>query len=110
MDLPFAWDDWNLAHIARHGVGPNEAEHVIRHATPPWPEEKGEDKLLVWGATSAGALIQVVFVLKRPDELEFDSLSIEQWAEARGDDQFIYVIHAMPLTETMKKRFRRRTR
>lgn len=24
----FAWDDWNLTHIARHGVGPEEAEYA----------------------------------------------------------------------------------
>jgi hypothetical protein len=110
MELPFAWDDWNLAHIARHGVGPEEAEYVARHARPSWPEEKGDDKLLIWGPTEAGDLLQVIFVFKRPDELEFDALDIEQWADVQDEDQIIYVVHAMPLTETMKKRFRRRTR
>jgi hypothetical protein len=110
MDLTFAWDDWNLAHIARHGVGPREAEYVVHHASPPWPEEKGDDKLLVWGATAAGDMLQVIFVFKRPDELEFDALDIEHWAEVQDHDQIIYVVHAMPLTVTMKKRFRRRSR
>jgi len=110
MDLQFAWDDWNLAHIARHDVGPEEAEYVVRHASPPWPEEKGDDKMLVWGTTEAGDLLQVIFVLKQPDELEFETLDIEQWADVRDDDQIIYVVHAMPLTDTMKKRFRRRRR
>ncbi len=56
MDLPFAWYDWNLAHIAKHGVDPEEAEYVVRHASSPWPEEKGDEKLLVWGVTEADDL------------------------------------------------------
>jgi hypothetical protein len=52
---------------------------VVRHARRPRPEEKGDDKLLVWGATEAGDLVQIIFVLKQPDELEFDALDIEQW-------------------------------
>jgi hypothetical protein len=110
MDLLFAWEDWNLAHIARHGIGRKEAEYVVRHARPPWPDGKGDDKLLVWGPAESGELLQVIFVFKRPDELEFDALDIEQWADVRDDDQIVYVIHAMPLTDAMKKQLRRRTR
>ena len=85
-----------------------EAEHVIRNAQAPWPEQKGSDKLRVWGANQKGALIQVIFTLKGPDELEFDSLTAEEWADLDDDDEVIYVIHAMPLTESMKRKFRRR--
>jgi uncharacterized DUF497 family protein len=108
MDLLFAWDDRNVEHIARHGISPREAEHVVRHAQKPWPEQKGDDKLLVWGANQRGKLLQVIFTLKHPDELEFESLTAEQWAELDDDDEVIYVIHAMPLTESMKRKYRRR--
>ena len=108
MDFLFAWDDRNVEHIARHGINPLDAEHVIRRARAPWPEQKGNDKLRVWGASERGELIQVIFTLKHPDELEFDSLTAEQWADLSDDDEVIYVIHAMPLTESMKRKYRRR--
>ena len=110
MDFLFAWDDWNVEHIARHGITPQEAEHVIRHAQAPWPEQKGEDKLQVWGATELGELVQVIFTLKRSDELPFESLTADQWAELDDHDEVIYVIHAMPMTESMKRKYRRRRR
>jgi hypothetical protein len=31
----FIWDDWNEEHIARHGVEPFEAEHVVLNARRP---------------------------------------------------------------------------
>jgi len=108
MEFLFAWDDWNVEHIARHGISPLEAEYVVRHAQAPWPEQKGDDKLRVWGATERGELLQVIFTLKRPDELDFDSLTAEQWADLDDDDEVIYVIHAMPLTDSMKRKYRRR--
>ena len=52
--------------------------------------------------------MQVIFTLKPPDELEFDSLTAEQWAELDDDDEVIYVIHAMPLTDLLKRKYRRR--
>ena len=61
-----AWDDWNIDHIGRHGVRRAEAEQVVWNAHAPWPEEKGDDKLLVWGSTDAGRLLQVIFVLNSP--------------------------------------------
>lgn len=86
-----------IEHIARHGISPLEAEHVVRHAQAPWPEQKGDDKLRVWGANERGELLQVIFTLKRPDELDFDSLTAEQWADLDDDDEVIYVIHAIPI-------------
>ena len=53
-------------------------------------------------------MLQVIFTLKRPDELDFDSLTAEQWADLDDDDEVIYVIHAMPLTDSMKRKYRRR--
>jgi hypothetical protein len=54
MDLVFAWDDWNLEHVARHGVTADAAEYVISHLQSPWPQQKRDDKLLVWGGTTRG--------------------------------------------------------
>ena len=84
-----------------------EAEHVVRHARPPWPQQKGNDKLVVWGPTADGRLLQVIFVLKRPDEVEFESLAMDEWADLGDEDRLVYVIHAMDLTPAMKTRYRR---
>lgn len=104
----FAWDDWNVDHIGRHGVMPVEAESVVDHAEAPWPEQKGDDKLVVWGPATGGRLLQVIFVLKRPDEVSFESLTIDQWADLGESDRIIYVIHAMELTDSMKRKYRKR--
>jgi uncharacterized DUF497 family protein len=110
MELVFAWDEWNRRHIGRHRVSVNEAEYVVRHARAPWPEQKGDDKLVVWGPTEVGRLLQVIFVFKRPDEIEFESLPAEEWENLAEDDEVIYVIHAMELTPSMKRIYRRRNR
>jgi uncharacterized DUF497 family protein len=104
----FAWDEWNIDHVARHGVAPAEVELVVETAQPPWPEEKGNDKLVVWGPTDVGRLLQVIFVLKRPDEIEFEALTIDQWADLDENDGIVYVVHSMELTPAMKRLYRKR--
>ena len=86
--MEFRWNDWNVEHVARHGVAPEEAEQVVRAAARPWPQRIEEDKWLVWGRTRGGRPLQVVFVVDEDDPL--------------------YVLHARPLTEQEKRRFRRR--
>jgi hypothetical protein len=70
----FSWNDWNVDHIAAHGVTPAEAEHVVRRAEPPYPKELPGDKLLVWGRTPAGRYLQVVFVFPADEEVDAASL------------------------------------
>lgn len=88
--MDFRWNNWNDEHIGAHDVRPEEAEEVVLWAESPFPLVQSDDKYLVWGATEAGRLLQVVFVL--------------------DPDDTIFVIHARPLTEREKKRFRRRVR
>jgi uncharacterized DUF497 family protein len=85
----FRWNDWNLGHVAEHGVEPEEAEYVVNHARRPYPERSGKAKYLVRGHNAAGDHLQVIFVLD-------------------DDDRTAYVIHARPLTEAERRRFRRR--
>ena len=108
----FAWDDLNREHIAMHRVTPDEAEEVILRAEPPYPAEIADRKLIVWGPTDSGLLLQVIYVLKNPDEVAYGSLSVEDWMtiETGAVTKISRVIHAMELTSTMKKRCRRRTR
>jgi uncharacterized DUF497 family protein len=88
--MQFRWNNWNTEHIAAHGVSVEEAEEVVRAARDPYPMPREDDKWLVWGRGSGGRLLQVVFIL--------------------DDDDTIYVIHARPLTEKEKRRWRKQTR
>lgn len=87
--MEFRWNDWNLDHIARHGVTPEEAEQVILHPRKPYPEHREDDKWLIWGRGKGGRLLQVIYLLE--------------------EDATIYVIHARPLTDREKRRYRKRT-
>ncbi len=88
--MDFRWTEWNVEHLARHGVDPEAAEEVVLEARRRYPRRVGEDKWLVWVADGSGRLLQVIFVL--------------------GEDGSVYVIHARPLTERERRRHRRESR
>jgi len=85
--VEFRWNNWNSDHVGRHGVLPEEAEAVVRHARRPYPQARADEKWLVRGQNSAGRWLQVVFVF--------------------SPDDTVFVIHARPLTESEKRRERR---
>ncbi len=85
--MVFRWNDWNIEHVAAHGVSPQEAEAVVLGARSPYPLYREDGKWLVWGRGRGGRFLQVVFVI--------------------DDDGTVFVIHARPLTENEKRRFRR---
>jgi hypothetical protein len=88
--MEFRWNDANTEHLAGHGVWPHEAEQVVRQARSPYPLYRADGKWLVWGRGQGGRYLQVVFVL--------------------DEDEAVFVIHARPLTNREKRRFRRRSR
>ena len=88
--MQFRWIDWNRDHVAEHGVDPDEAEMVVRQVRPPFPEQIGDDKLLVVGRGRGGRYLQVIYLL--------------------DPDDTVFIIHARPLTDAEKRRFRRRRR
>lgn len=88
--MRFRWIGWNRDHVAEHGVDWEEAETVVRNAIPPFPQQIGEEKLLVMGQGRGGRFLQVIYVL--------------------DPDDTVFVIHARPLTDREKKRYRRRQR
>jgi len=57
---------------------------------PPYPKKIDDDKWLVWGRGRGGRFLQVIFVL--------------------DPDDTVFVIHARPLTDNEKRRYRKRTR
>ena len=108
----FAWDETNREHVAKHGVSPTEARFVVENASSPFPQELGEGKRRVWGATAAGRLLQVIYVLKKQDDVSFESVDPHDWAMLQGNPnaKIARVIHAMDLTPDMKRQLRRRRR
>jgi uncharacterized protein len=87
MKYEFRWNDWNVEHIAEHGISRQEAQAIIQNAHSPYPREVQKGKYLVRGQTSEGLYLQAAFVV-----------------DAEGT---IYVIHARPLTDADKRRYRR---
>ncbi len=52
------WDPWNVAHIARHHVTPEEVEEVCQG--DPVVQEGKKGRALVFGPTQAGRMLTVV--------------------------------------------------
>jgi hypothetical protein len=88
MTYDFRWNEWNFDHIARHGVAPDEAEYVVTHPSRGFPRYDGEGKYRAWGQSPAGRYLQVLYIFSPPG--------------------VVYVIHARPLTDTEKRRLRRK--
>ena len=82
--MEFRWNRWNTEHVEDHGVAVDEAEAVVRNARRTYPLARQDDKYLVWGRGSGGRFLQVVFIIDPRD--------------------FIYIIHARPLTDREKRR------
>jgi uncharacterized DUF497 family protein len=86
--MQFRWIDWNRDYVGEHGVDWQEAEMIVRQAKPPFPQQIGDEKLLVMGQGHGGRYLQVIYVL--------------------DPDDTVFVIHARPLNDREKKRYRRR--
>ena len=103
------WDEWNREHATQHGVTESEIEHVLNDASPPYPEYLGAGKYRVCGQTHGGTYVQVIFVHKSAEEVDFETMPIEElvrFDSAKGP--YVYPIHARELTEREKRRERRR--
>ena len=64
--LLFDWDEHNIAHIARHGVTPAEAEQVLLNSPVDYElqEEEGEERTLQIGMTLAGRMLALASTLR----------------------------------------------
>lgn len=54
--MDFRWNEWNIEHVAQHGVSPEAAEEVLQAASGSYPRGIGGGKLLVWGKSEEGCL------------------------------------------------------
>ncbi len=99
----FIWNPRNREHIAKHGVTKEEADFVVRRASPPFPEKMADSKLKVWGPTAEGRLLQVIYVLRALEELNFDELPMNIVMLLSPDEELPYVIHARDLTTRQER-------
>jgi hypothetical protein len=105
----FSWSLENVAHISSHQVKRGEAEYVVKHARAPYPEYVGKKKWKVRGQTRAGRYLQVIFTYLEDERVDVDSLDLQDLiAFSDGQAQVVYVIHAMELSEGLKRQTRRR--
>jgi uncharacterized DUF497 family protein len=63
--VEFDWDEANTAHIARHGVRPEEALTDPRRLVLRIRSQRGEERWAALGATEAGRILFVVFTRRR---------------------------------------------
>ena len=63
----FDWDEHNVAHIARHGVRPEEGEQVFANGAAPLKvaDVRGERRFYDVGETDAARLLYVVWTRRR---------------------------------------------
>jgi len=82
--VEFRWIEWNVQHIAQHGVEPEEAEEVVLTGVT----MKGrENALIATGPTSEGRFLFVVY---------------------KKDGNQVFVITARNMTEKEKRSWRKR--
>ncbi len=77
MTVKFKWIKWNIEHIAKHKIEPDEAESVFRNIAKGYPRKKA-DCYIIWGKSNLDRYLQIAF-------------SIEE------DGQY-FIFHARPLT------------
>jgi len=67
------WDEFNIAHIARHGVSPEQVVEVYYGDGPlptlavrtraRWPSKTSEDRYRLWGTDASGNLLAEIVAM-----------------------------------------------
>lgn len=84
--IGFEWEDWNIKHIDRHSVTPQEAEEACFNQ--PVIRRTKDGLYLVYGQTDAGRYLFIVIRYKPKD--------------------IVYVITARPMTKNEQRYYRKR--
>lgn len=79
------WDDWNLVHITKHEVSPEEVEDVVFGAAIVFPTYKNRHKLV--GLTSSGRVLSIVV------------------GQVPGEPHVYYVFSARPASRKERREF-----
>src|SRR5688572_30255412 len=105
--MSFIWERWNRTHLEKHDVSQQEAQYVVEHRQPPFPEPLGVGKFVVRGQTREGRFLQVIYVFKWDEDIDYEELDIETIIElADTEAPHYYVVHARDLTAKEKRRLR----
>ena len=96
----------------RRVVSEHRGEHHSERHPRQIQRDVGDDKHMVWGATESGRQLQVIFVYKSAEDVDYESREFDQLVTLidGGEIPIVRVIHAMDLTDRMKRQFRRRRR
>jgi hypothetical protein len=89
-------------------VSEEEAEYVVLHATPPFPEEREDGKHCVWGQTSSGRFLQVIYLYRPVESVDLRYVPPHRRLDLEHEDEVVYIIHARDLEPHEKRRLRRR--
>lgn len=76
------WDEWNIAHIARHQVIPKEVEEVC--SSDPVIQTGKKGRLLVYGLTHSGRMVTVVLD-PEPEEGIYYPVTARPTAKKEGE-------------------------
>lgn len=60
------WDSWNTAHIARHGVVPDEVENVC--GNNPKTEQTYKGRIMIIGSTNIRRVLAIVLELENEQD------------------------------------------
>ena len=107
MGRVLVWNDWNEAHIAKHGVDRHEVRDVMAGPGGRVPRGRGDGKFLVAGVTRAGRHLQVIFVSLADEQVDVNLLEYEERVRFEQGDEAVYVIHARELKPRERTRGRR---
>ena len=85
MKINFKWIEWNIKHIAKHQVEPNEAESVFNNIAKNYPRKK-EDFYILWGKSNLDRYLQIAFKKEKSGKY--------------------FIFHARPLTAKERRRIK----
>lgn len=91
MHKEIYWTSESEAHIAKHGIEPQEVEEAV-FTRPQWVENGRDDTVIVLGRSDAGRYLLVV--------LTDSYVVLDAW----------YVITARDMTKTERQRYGRKAR
>lgn len=83
MNIKFKWIDWNIEHIAKHKIEPEEAESVFENISKGYPRKK-EDCYIIWGKSNYDRYLQIAFSIDKSGKY--------------------FIFHARPLTVNERRR------
>ena len=81
------WDDWNVTHIARHGVIPEEVEEVCQ--LNPQAEDAKKGRLRITGLTQKGRTISA-FLDPEPERGVYYPVSARDASKKEREDYKVW--------------------